>query len=52
MEGDVPGKGGSRKIFWVILLVIAALIYLQYAGIVDFMSKSETQEIIDRPHAN
>ncbi|NJC27124.1 hypothetical protein [Neolewinella antarctica] len=50
MEGTPAKKSSARTLIYLILLGIAVLAVLQFAGIANVLGKAESEHIIDRPH--
>ncbi len=48
---ELPARPSSlRPLIYLVIITIGALLLLQYTGTANVLSKSEKEEIIDRPH--
>ncbi|WP_157500860.1 hypothetical protein [Lewinella sp. 4G2] len=50
MPDETPKPSSSRSLIYLLILAIVVLAILQYTGQVNVVGKSETEQIIDRPH--
>lgn len=50
MEGEERKSSSLKTMFYLILLLIAVLAVLQLTGTVEVVGKTESEQLIQRPH--
>ena len=51
MEGSPAKRSSIRTLVYLVIIAVTVLLILELTGAAEVVSKSQQEELIDRPHA-